>query len=211
MEEIWKDIQEYEGLYEVSNLGRVRSKDRTYMDSKGRVYSKQGKILKQTMRQGYLFVGLYKDGKMKNKSVARLVAIAFIPNPQNLPQVHHIDEAIPSINNKVTNLQWVTAKQNCNSKKHLERLSGENASFYGRKHTEASKRKISEHHADFTLAKHPRAKKVICEDIIYNTITECAIYYGVSDTTLNSYLRGHDIMPPKWKEKGLSYYQEDNK
>lgn len=124
--EVWKDIKGYEGLYQVSNLGRVKSLDR-FVDWK---YDKKqfikGKVLKNcSMSSGYLFVGLSKNGKVKNHSIHRLVAKAFIPNPESKPEVNHLDENIS--NNNVTNLQWVTPSENANygtrNKKVAEKLS----------------------------------------------------------------------------------------
>lgn len=114
MEEIWKDIKDYEGLYEVSNLGRVRSLN----------YNKTGEIrlLKvQKHSDGYLQVGLRKDGKQKLYTVHRLVCEAFIPNPDGLPCVNHIDE--DKTNNHVWNLEWCTVKYNTNYGTGIERRS----------------------------------------------------------------------------------------
>lgn len=102
-EEIWKDIEGYEGLYQVSNLGNVKSLKR-----KGRL---EERLLSQVKdKDGYLAVQLYKLGEGKRTSVHRLVANAFLPNPDNLPQVNHKDET-PSHNN-VDNLEWCTQKYN---------------------------------------------------------------------------------------------------
>ena len=121
MKEIWKDIPEYEGLYQVSNLGNVRSLN----------YNRTGeiKLLKQGNVNGYKVVILYKDGKKKNYLVHRLVAIAFLPNPNNLPIINHKDEN-PS-NNNVNNLEWCTQAYNTNYGEGIKRrvqsrlLSGE--------------------------------------------------------------------------------------
>ena len=107
MEEIWKDVVGYEGLYEVSNLGRVR---------------RDGKILKPTkIKNGYLYVGLHKNGIQKTVRVHRLVASAFIPNPQNLPCVNHKDE--DKTNNAVDNLEWCTSQYNANYGTRNERVA----------------------------------------------------------------------------------------
>ena len=113
MIEEWRPIEGYEGLYEVSNLGRVRSLDRYIKYSNGNIHLHKGKMLSPTKDTvGYLKVGLYCNGKYKMFSVHRLVAQAFIPNPDNLPQVNHRDEN-PS-NDNVDNLEWCDAKYNLN-------------------------------------------------------------------------------------------------
>lgn len=108
----WKDIEGYEGLYKVSNDGRVWS-------------IKSNKEMKIQDNKGYSIVCLRKDGKKKNCRVHRLVAQAFIPNPEDKPQVNHIDE--DRSNNHVTNLEWATASENINhgtrNIKHAEKLS----------------------------------------------------------------------------------------
>lgn len=121
MKEIWKDIAGYEGKYQVSNLGRIRSLDRIVYNQ-GRHYFQNGKILKAgSQKSGYLFVTLYKAGKRKEYLVHRLVAQAFIPNPNGLSQVNHKDEDVT--NNKVENLEWCTAKYNCNYGTRNEKIA----------------------------------------------------------------------------------------
>jgi len=99
-EEIWKDIAGYEGLYQVSNLGRVMS------------FKKKSNslLLSPSCSRGYLAVNLYINGNVKNPSIHRLVAIAFIPNPLNKPCVNHIDGN--KLNNKLSNLEWCTYSEN---------------------------------------------------------------------------------------------------
>ena len=121
MEEIWKDIENYEG-YQVSNFGRVRSLDR--YNSRG--YWIKGCILKPIMdKKGYLNVGLSKNNQRKAFKVHRLVALHFIPNIENKPEIDHIntiktDNSVflnedGSINYEKTNLRWVTPKENSNN------------------------------------------------------------------------------------------------
>ena len=107
--EIWKDVKGYEGIYQVSNLGRVRSLDR--MAGRNRLY-KGRVIMERTHNTGYKFVRLCRNNKFEQPSIHRLVAEAFIPNPNNKPTVNHIDEN--KGNNIVTNLEWATYKENCN-------------------------------------------------------------------------------------------------
>lgn len=107
--EVWKDVKGYENLYEVSNLGRVKSKDRFTTGNRNRKL--KGKILIQCKNNlGYCIVYLCKDGKPKTTRVHRIVAGAFIENPTNKPYINHKD-GNPQ-NNNVDNLEWCTQKEN---------------------------------------------------------------------------------------------------
>lgn len=131
MREQWVDISDYDHKYEVSTLGNVRNK-RTHH------------ILKHSLnKQGYHRVNLYNDFGMKSKFVHRLVAQAFIPNPEHKPEINHIDE--DKANNTVNNLEWSTRKENINHGTRNDRSSkkqsipiiatnlktGESREFYG--------------------------------------------------------------------------------
>lgn len=105
--EIWKDIRGYEGLYQVSNLGRVRSLDRR--DKRNRYWPER--VLKSIVGKfGYASVHLLKDGVTKTAKVHRLVALMFIENPNNYKEVNHKDEN--KLNNSVDNLEWCTRSYN---------------------------------------------------------------------------------------------------
>lgn len=115
--EIWMDIIGYEGIYQVSNLGRVRSYDRYYTRTSinGKSFKQfiKGRIIKSIPHgDGYLYVSLNKDGCRKNYFVHRLVAIAFIPKPNNKDYVNHKDHN--RSNNIVENLEWLTLVENLN-------------------------------------------------------------------------------------------------
>jgi len=100
MSEEWRDVEGWEGLYQVSDMGRVRS-----------LYHQKVVMLKpRTVYNGYLRITLSKNGVKSHFRVSRLVALTFIPNPDNLPEVDHIDEN--KVNNCTTNLQWVTCQEN---------------------------------------------------------------------------------------------------
>jgi len=108
--ESWKEIAGYEGYYEVSNLGRVRSVKRVVKDSVGRIGVKEGTIRAIGYnKRGYLCVGLHRDGKRWMAPPHRLVAIAFIPNPENKPTVNHISG--DKGDNSVNNLEWATYQE----------------------------------------------------------------------------------------------------
>lgn len=109
--EIWKAVNGYEGWYEVSNFGNVRSVDRVIINSDGVKRLWKGKILKPIKdRYGYLVLNLYKNSKIKKITVHRLVAQAFILNSDNMPEVNHKDE--DKTNNHVGNLEWCTRLYN---------------------------------------------------------------------------------------------------
>ncbi|MBP3619849.1 MAG: HNH endonuclease [Clostridia bacterium] len=137
--EIWKEIRNYEGLYMISSYGKVKSL--------GNNKTKKEKILKpQKNKNGYLKVCLYSNGKMKQLYVHRLVAEAFIPNPNNLTQLNHKSEI--KTQNNVDNLEWCTYEYNNNygtrNKRMSQSLKGEKNGMYGKHHSEKSIRKMSE-------------------------------------------------------------------
>lgn len=111
MKEIWKDIDGYEGYYQISNYGRVKSLDRLVTRNDGVVQFKKG-IIKQPKNSsdGYNLITLSKNGESKTIGIHILVAKHFIDNPDNLPEVNHID--FNRKNNIVTNLEWVTHQDN---------------------------------------------------------------------------------------------------
>lgn len=122
--EQWLPIEGYEDLYQVSNLGRVKSL--------GNDKTRKERILKPfTNKQGYQQVSLCKDGKVKILYVHRLVAMAFIPNTNNYAEVNHIDEN-PS-NNHISNLEWCDRKYNCNYGTRNEKVSKALSGKFGKK------------------------------------------------------------------------------
>ena len=110
MEEIWKDIKGYEGLYQVSNFGNVKSLDRYIINKNGDKQYFPGKYLNQGISDNYLKVILSKNNKQRTFRVHILVARTFIPNPENKPEVNHIDGN--KSNNRVDNLEWNTRSEN---------------------------------------------------------------------------------------------------
>jgi hypothetical protein len=113
--EVWKDVPNYEGLYKVSNLGNVYS------------CRLKRNMARNPNQMGYVTVSMTKDKIMKVRPVHRLVAEAFIPNPENLPVVHHKDDN--KQNNRVENLEWCTQKENV----HYTIAAGNHGTMYGRK------------------------------------------------------------------------------
>lgn len=111
MVEEWKSIKGYEGYYEVSNFGNVRSLERIVTRSDGINQPVSARVLKLIIgSKGYFVVRLHKDGIGETKDVHRMIAISFIPNPYNKATVNHIDGN--KINNNIKNLEWATYKEN---------------------------------------------------------------------------------------------------
>lgn len=120
MIETWHPIAEFEGRYEVSDLGRVRA-----------IKANSSKVLAPILdKYGYVKVCLTKDGKQYNRTVHRLVALAFIENPNDKPQINHKDEI--KTNNRVDNLEWSTSKENNNHGTRNKRISAHKLNTNGK-------------------------------------------------------------------------------
>lgn len=174
----WRDIEGYEGIYQVSNLGQVRSLNYRRMG--------KAKILKLIKdKENYLLTHLYNNSERKTYKVHRLVAKAFIPNSNSKPQVDHIDTN--SSNNKVFNLQWVTDKENSNNPltiKHTRKASREkwkNEDYIEKTNGNRLRGK-----------NHPRAKAVWCKELrkSWNTIQECSKELKLNRTHISGVCRG---------------------
>lgn len=180
MEEIWRDIKGYEGKYQVSNLGRVKSLNYNR--------TKKEKVLDfKPSKAGYIIVRLCREGKSKPYQVHRLVALHFIDNPNNYPQVNHKDEN--KTNNCVDNLEWCTQKYNNNYGTHNKRVS---ESQKGKVISEETKKKMSKNHADVSGSKNPASRKVQCSTTgkKFNCIKEAAEYYHINTVNIVNCCRG---------------------
>lgn len=126
--EIWKDIISYEGLYQISNKGRVKS-----LSGKSANINKAEIILKPYITRGYFMVRFSKKGKEKAHYIHRLIAEAFIDNPNNKPQVNHIN--FKKLDNRIKNLEWVTNRENTqhwyNSTKRSSKYAGVSRYYNG--------------------------------------------------------------------------------
>lgn len=121
MKEVWKNINDYP-YYLISNLGRIKSKERFVKNGMGALILKKEKILKTSKHNGYVYVNLYKNKINKRISVHRLVAFAFLKVKHNKKEVNHIDGVRD--NNIITNLEWVSREENQqHSWKILKRIS----------------------------------------------------------------------------------------
>lgn len=119
--EQWRDIRDFEDCYQISDLGRIKSKERYVRVCNGGYRLVKSKIIKPCRcTNGYYEASLSKNGKRTVRLLHRVVAEAFIDNPKNLPEVNHKDEDIS--NNCVTNLEWCTSKYNANYGKRNEKM-----------------------------------------------------------------------------------------
>lgn len=187
--EKWKPVKGFEN-YEVSDMGNIKSLNYNHTG--------EAKILKPgKQRGGYLYINLYKNAKRYSKKIHRLVAEAFIPNPEGKPQVNHIDGN--KKNNKLSNLEWSTNQENqqhaYNTGLHVitegtkKKMS---KARKGKQFAEEHKRKLSENHADFKGEKHPKARKVICITTceIFDYIGEAQEKYNVDQSNISKCCRG---------------------
>lgn len=173
MEERYVKIVDFPNYY-VSNFGNVKN-------SKGK------KLKKHLHRDGYVEYLLYKDKKHYHVKAHRIVAMAFIPNPDNLPQVNHIDEV--RTNNSVDNLEWCTARYNSN---------------YGSRNTNIitsvgflNKKKTGKHISVYNKEKN--------ETLVFSSLKECSIYIGISTTQIRNIISGKTRKTHKYDNYVFTY------
>ena len=212
MVEGWRDIEGFEGLYQISNLGRVKSLERhiCYYDTRwGRYVDKVNKerILK-SVGDTYQIIQLRKDNKYFPKYIHRLVASAFIPNPENKPEVNHKDRN--PRNNRLDNLEWVTSKENT---LHLISSGYDmGANTRGKQLTDEHKRKISKSlkgHSSYvrtqeTKDRYRRSYKYACpvkcleDGMVFSCKAEAAEYYNIDDTSITNSINEKRAIKKKW-------------
>lgn len=171
--EIWKDIEGYEGLYQVSNLGRIKRLDSLVVHNSGGTRIWKGRILKPIPSgNGYMIQSLCKGNKKTKYFIHRLIANAFIINPQNKPQINHKDGN--RSNNSINNLEWATSSENI---KHAFRELGRVPSKNGT----GRRGKL-----------HIQSKPIICinTDQYFESISLAAEALGLYQGNISAVLRG---------------------
>ena len=228
MQEQWKPIERFEN-YEVSSLGNVRSLNYGNTEEIRALKSRKNK-------GGYSIINLHKNGKQYTKIIHRLVAQAFIPNPENKKEVNHIDGN--KENNAITNLEWCTGKENkqhawkiglCRPIHHTEETKRKLSEMRkGKKHSKETKKKIREtskgrYHTEETKrklsemrkgGKNPLSKRVRCitTDEIFGSVVEAAVKYNGDKTGIAKCCRGKlktSGKHPITGEKLIWEYMED--
>ena len=173
MEEIWKDIKDYAGLYQVSNFGRVKALEKKRLCNQfgGFCISKE-KIMKFGIdKNGYYLINLSKNNKTSTKRVSRIVAETFISNPDNFPQVNHINGI--KTDNNASNLEWCTDNEN---KKHAFRTGLKSHIGIKNPATNLTEDNVREIRKLKGVMSYPKIAKQ------FNT-TEDAVYYIINNLT----------------------------
>lgn len=169
--EIWKDVPGYVGIYQVSNYGRIKSLSRHIYRKNGQISKLQEKILSPGIdKYGYYIVVLC-NGKKETKTIHRIVALSFINNPNNLPEIDHKDGNRK--NNKVENLRWVTRKENANNPISILRYSHTAKQIQNYKYLMKSVKQIKDGKviAEYESMRDAERKTKIAHSSIKKTIT----------------------------------------
>ena len=202
MKEIWKDIEGYEGLYQISNQGRIKALN--FARS-----GKEGIVKQQLNEQGYNVVYLSSNNEKRRFAVHRLVAITFIPNLENKPCVDHIN-TIKS-DNSVENLRWVTHKENCNNeltKEHMSKARKECRAK--RSYTTRKKGFVTSDEIRAKISRSMGGRKILCLTTgeVFETASEASRKYNLTPTNVLNCCKGKRKSAGKINEQKLiwQYY-----
>ena len=181
--EIWKDIKGYERLYQVSNLGDIKSLKRNVYAGNGKYRWQYERILskKKTNGNGYITVSLYKNNDVQNRYVHKIVAETFISNPNNYKYINHKDEN--KANNYVDNLEWCTARYNCT---------------YNNRHIKIGKKLINNKASSKPILQINNKNEIVKS---YPSISEASRQLKVSSQAISDCLRGKQKHSANFKWK----------
>ena len=216
-QEIWKDIEGFEGIYQVSTFGRVKSLER---NGGGNNSTIKERILKPADNKGYLRVSLYKHRKPNNwKLIHRLVALAFIPNPKNKRQVNH--KNFCKSDNTIENLEWATKQEDAAHLARSGKVAGENHSkskLTWEKVKEIRNKYLSDNKtSNSTLAKKYSIGKPTIRQIIHNKIWKDKEYQNIVNSEQfkvrleNATNKGEFNRSAKLTEKQVLEIRQSNK
>lgn len=204
-QEIWKPIEGWEGLYEISNLGRVRGVEKvTPFGSRTKTYHMR--LLTPCVgKRGYYVVALNHNNKAKTYTLHRLIAKAFIPNPENKPCIDHIDGN--KLNNKIDNLRWCTYKENSNNPITRKKMSTSTKKNWNIG--------LFENRNNITYRKVGQYTKNGILLMVYNSIKEASEQTNINASSITCVCTGRN---PKrhtaggfiWKHIGLRQKREEN-
>lgn len=194
MQEIWKDIPGYEGFYQARTLGRIRSVSREvpHSSGKGKCF-RTGKVLSPAVWEGYQSVSFSINGKHSTPAVHRLIAITFLPNPDNLPIVNHKD--LDTQNNCVDNLEWATQQYNC---------------IHAIEHGHSPKLSPLARTKAAQAAKEANSKKVICltTDQLFDSVKQASEHFHI---TMDTVIRSAKLQVLTRSGLEFRYIKEDDK
>jgi hypothetical protein len=197
--EIWKDIDGYEGLYQVSNRGRIKALN--FARS-----GKEGIVKQQINHKGYNVVHLSRNDVRRKFVVHRLVALAFIPNVENKPCVDHINTI--RNDNRVENLRWVTHKENCNNELTKEHMSGTKKRRKG--YTSKKKGFVTSDELRVKISRSMGGRKILCLTTgeVFETASEASRKYNLTPTNVLKCCKGERKSAGKINEQKLiwQYY-----
>lgn len=182
MKEEWRDIKGYEGLYQVSNLGRVKSLN--YLNT-----GREQFLIAANDTAGYKIVSLCKNSKRKTCTIHKLVATAFIPNPNKLPMINHKDEN--KANNEIDNLEWCTASYNNSYGTIIQRSmltrkkNNPNGECYAK--TVLTRNKRKRFNAEKRVIQYSKSEDLICE---YKSLHEAQRKTGINNRHISECCRG---------------------
>ena len=198
-EEIWKPVVGYEGLYEVSNFGRIKAPLKIVRSGRMMRKYQERIITQQHNKLGYLCVVLYKDGKGKRYLVHRLVMLAFVPNTENKPHIDHINTI--KDDNRLENLRWATPKENANNELTVEYMkSAHSKESY--KRGQETKRKNGVRNAPVKVYQYSKEGLLIAE---YPSANAAGALLGIPRKNISRAINDHTLSAGgyMWRTDGI--------